>query len=68
MYADGAPLTKFRDGRRRPIGILGGSLRFLGWSLSNILRGLAVAGRRGPAATAAVAPAPQAQPAAPTPP
>ncbi len=61
MYADGTPLARFRDGRRRKVGIVGGSLRFVGWSVFNILRGLAVASRRDAPlakAEAVVAPSP----------
>ncbi|SON58084.1 Cellulose synthase catalytic subunit [UDP-forming] [Hartmannibacter diazotrophicus] len=50
MYADSRPLEEFRDGRRTSMGIVRGSMRFLGWSMAYIMRGLSLAGRHGKAA------------------
>jgi cellulose synthase (UDP-forming) len=47
MYADGGPLVRFREGRRNPVGVLGGTGRMLGWSLLHTLRGLTYLARIG---------------------
>lgn len=49
MYGDAAAIQRFLAGRRKPVGLLGGSLRFLKWSATEPFRALSYALRRAPA-------------------
>ncbi|MEN3793060.1 UDP-forming cellulose synthase catalytic subunit [Fulvimarina sp. MAC3] len=48
MYADAAALSSAREHRRKTIGILGGSVNVIGWSISNSMRAIgSLSGRPG---------------------
>ncbi len=65
MYGDAAAIARFLEGRRKPIGLVRGSARFMLWGVTEPLRALAYAFRTPPeseTATVAAEPAPMVAP------
>jgi cellulose synthase (UDP-forming) len=66
MYGDAGAIARFLEGRRKPIGLVRGSARFMLWGVTEPLRALAYAFRKRPdaeTATVVAEPAPVIAPA-----